>query len=109
MGLDTTRMELWIEWELRGTRERLHFALRATSGPRNGRMREFFELPLAGRGYLKEPFDPEALAHKVLEMLDAADEGRDYNDSAGEAPAGERTEGIIKPRRLGRNPLGQSR
>ena len=44
MGLDTTRMELWIEWELRGTRERLHFALSATTGPGNGRMREYFEL-----------------------------------------------------------------
>ena len=44
MGLDTTHMELWIEWEHHGTRERLHFALSATSGPRNGRMREYFEL-----------------------------------------------------------------
>lgn len=44
MGLDTTHMELWIEWELRGTRERLHFALSATTGPGNGRMREYFEL-----------------------------------------------------------------
>lgn len=44
MGLDTQRMELWIDWELGGERERLHFACRAETGPANGRMREYFEL-----------------------------------------------------------------
>lgn len=44
MGLDSAQMELWIEWEFNGTRERMHFALRATSGPGNGRMRDYFTL-----------------------------------------------------------------
>ncbi len=44
MGLDTARMELWIEWERGGVSERLHFALRAATGPGNGRMREYFAL-----------------------------------------------------------------
>jgi hypothetical protein len=44
MGLDSAQMELWIEWEVNGTRERLHFALQATSGPGNGRMRDYFTL-----------------------------------------------------------------
>ncbi len=44
LGLDYTRMEIWIELERHGARERLRFALRATDGPRNGQMREFFEL-----------------------------------------------------------------
>lgn len=44
MGLDTTTMELWIDWECGGVAERLHFALRATTGPGNGRMREYFAL-----------------------------------------------------------------
>jgi hypothetical protein len=42
--LDTLRMELWIDWERHGKLERLHFACRATAGPANGRMREYFEL-----------------------------------------------------------------
>jgi hypothetical protein len=44
MGLDTSVMELWIEWEHAGVTERLSFALRASSGPGNGRMREYFAL-----------------------------------------------------------------
>lgn len=44
MGLDTKQMEIWLEWELGGRTERLHFAMQATSGPGNGRMREYFEL-----------------------------------------------------------------
>jgi len=42
MGLDTQSMEIWIDWECGGVAERLHFALRATTGPGNGRMRDFF-------------------------------------------------------------------
>lgn len=44
MGLDTSAMELWLEWEHAGVAERLFFALRATTGPGNGRMREYFAL-----------------------------------------------------------------
>ncbi len=44
LGLDTARMELWIELELDGARKTLRFALRATEGPGNGRMRDYFDL-----------------------------------------------------------------
>lgn len=44
MGLDTSSMELWIDWERGGVAERLFFALRAATGPGNGRMREYFAL-----------------------------------------------------------------
>ncbi len=44
MGLDTSTMELWIEWEHAGSVERLWFALREQTGPGNGRMREYFAL-----------------------------------------------------------------
>ncbi len=44
MGLDTARMELWIDWEQEGADERLYFPLRATTGPGNGRMREYFAM-----------------------------------------------------------------
>ncbi len=44
LGLDTARMELWIELERGDARETLRFALRAADGPRNGRMRDYFEL-----------------------------------------------------------------
>ena len=44
LGLDYARMEIWIELERDGARDRLRFALRATEGPRNGRMKEFFEM-----------------------------------------------------------------
>jgi hypothetical protein len=44
MGLDTTTMELWIDWERMGAVERLWFGLRAQTGPGNGRMREYFAL-----------------------------------------------------------------
>lgn len=44
MGLDSATMELWIEWEYAGVTERLFFALRAPTGPGNGRMREYFAL-----------------------------------------------------------------
>lgn len=44
LGLDGARMEIWIELERDGARDKLRFALRATAGPRNGHMREFFEM-----------------------------------------------------------------
>ena len=44
MGLDAATMELWIEWEYQGVSERMHFPVRAPSGPANGRMRDFFTL-----------------------------------------------------------------
>ncbi len=44
LGLDCARMEIWIELERNGTRDRLRFALHATDGPRNGRMRDYFEI-----------------------------------------------------------------
>lgn len=44
MGLDTATMELWLEWEVGATTERLHFALHARTGPRSGHMRDYFTL-----------------------------------------------------------------
>ncbi|MFN8010381.1 MAG: hypothetical protein U0P81_03155 [Holophagaceae bacterium] len=44
LGLDTARLEVWIELERDGARQTLRFALRATDGPRNGHMRDYFEL-----------------------------------------------------------------
>lgn len=44
LGADLARMEIWIELERDGVRDRLRFALRATDGPRNGRMKEYFEM-----------------------------------------------------------------
>lgn len=44
LGLDYARMEIWIELERNGVRDRLRFALRATDGPRNGRMKDYFEM-----------------------------------------------------------------
>ena len=44
MGLDTTERELWIDWDQTGAESRLHFSLGSTTGPRNGHMREYFEL-----------------------------------------------------------------
>lgn len=44
LGLDTARMELWIELERGAARLTLRFALRAPDGPRNGHMRDYFEM-----------------------------------------------------------------
>jgi hypothetical protein len=44
LGLDTARMELWIDLERVGARVTLRFALRAADGPRNGHMRDYFEV-----------------------------------------------------------------
>jgi hypothetical protein len=44
MGLDWPRQQIWIDWERDGTREKMVFRLDAKKGPRNGGMREFFEL-----------------------------------------------------------------
>jgi hypothetical protein len=44
MGLDGAQRELWIDWDRDGVPERLCFALGSTTGPGNGRMREYFEL-----------------------------------------------------------------
>jgi hypothetical protein len=44
MDLDWGRQEIVIEWERNGTTEKLVFALAAKEGPRNGHMREFFEM-----------------------------------------------------------------
>lgn len=44
LGLDYPQMAIWIELDRKGAREMLSFALRATDGPRNGHMRDYFEL-----------------------------------------------------------------
>jgi hypothetical protein len=44
MGVDWARQQIWIEWERDGNREKMVFRLDARRGPRNGGMREFFEL-----------------------------------------------------------------
>lgn len=38
LGLDSSRMELWLKLERDGARDKLRFALRATAGPRNGHL-----------------------------------------------------------------------
>src|SRR5262245_35419190 len=43
MGLEWPE-EIWIEWERDGATEKMSFRLDARTGPRNGGMREFFEL-----------------------------------------------------------------
>ncbi len=44
MQFDWPTQEIWIDWERDGRIERMTFASAAKSGPRNGAMREFFEL-----------------------------------------------------------------
>jgi hypothetical protein len=44
MDLDLKAMEFTIDWERDGKNERLTFSLSAREGPRNGHMREWFEL-----------------------------------------------------------------
>ena len=44
LGFDGSQSELWIDWDRDGVTERLYFALGSTTGPGNGRMREYFEL-----------------------------------------------------------------
>lgn len=44
LGLDYARMEIWIELERNGGRDKLRFALRAADGPRNGHMKDYFEM-----------------------------------------------------------------
>ena len=44
MDLDWLRQEIVISWEREGAIEAMYFSLSAVSGPRNGRMREYFEL-----------------------------------------------------------------
>ncbi len=44
MDLDWSRQEIRIVWEREGRPEELRFSLNATQGPRNGHMREYFEV-----------------------------------------------------------------
>ena len=44
LGMDYARMEIWIDLERDSARDTLRFALRAADGPRNGHMREYFEM-----------------------------------------------------------------
>lgn len=44
LGMDYGRMEVLIELERHGRRDRLRFALRAPDGPRIGRMKDYFEV-----------------------------------------------------------------
>lgn len=44
LALDWARQEIVLEWERAGGRERMYFALAARDGPRNGRMRAYFEV-----------------------------------------------------------------
>ncbi|MEQ1843162.1 MAG: hypothetical protein ABL994_22390, partial [Verrucomicrobiales bacterium] len=52
--LDWPKRQIHLEWEREGIRESLVFDLTATSGPGNGRMREYFEA-----GDLAIPNEPE--------------------------------------------------
>jgi hypothetical protein len=44
LGLDYPQMEIWLELERGGAPQKLRFALRASDGPRNGRMKDYFEM-----------------------------------------------------------------
>ena len=44
MELDWPKQEFLIEWERDGAKETLYFSLKASSGPRNGKMREYFRI-----------------------------------------------------------------
>ncbi|MDP3736913.1 MAG: hypothetical protein Q8R02_05960 [Hyphomonadaceae bacterium] len=44
IDLDLKAMEFFIDWEREGKTERLTFSLNAKEGPRNGGMKEYFEL-----------------------------------------------------------------
>jgi hypothetical protein len=44
IGLDFSKNEILFEMDRNGKRETIYFDLNATTGPRNGKMREFFEL-----------------------------------------------------------------
>lgn len=44
LTLDWPRQELNLEWERNDSRETMTFSLNAKTGPRNGSMREFFEV-----------------------------------------------------------------
>src|SRR4030095_8908552 len=44
MGLDWEAREIWLAWQRDGTREKMFFRVDARTGPRNGGMREYFEL-----------------------------------------------------------------
>jgi hypothetical protein len=44
MDLDWPKQEFLIEWERDGAKEMLYFSLKATTGPRNGKMRQYFAI-----------------------------------------------------------------
>jgi hypothetical protein len=44
LALDWARQEIVLEWESAGGRERMFFALAASDGPGNGRMRAYFDV-----------------------------------------------------------------
>ncbi|MEO7346718.1 MAG: hypothetical protein ABIZ49_06810, partial [Opitutaceae bacterium] len=71
MGLDLPKQEIWIEWQREDALERLHFPLRATDGPRNGRMRDYFELgepEITGESPKPVAPSPEPLAPRRPEV-----------------------------------------
>src|SRR4051812_3377946 len=44
LDLDWSKDAIVLEWERDGLREKMHFSLNAKTGPRNGGMRDFFEM-----------------------------------------------------------------
>lgn len=62
MDLDWGRQEIVIEWERNGAAEKLFFALAAKEGPRNGHMREFFEM----NEYVPRPNARPSAARRVV-------------------------------------------
>lgn len=55
IGVDWLAMEVFFDWERDGKAERLVFSLNAKEGPRNGGMKEYFEL----REYVDPPRPPK--------------------------------------------------
>ena len=63
MGLDWAQHEIWIDWEPHGLPERLYFSLSASTGPGNGRMREYFEIGALDPGEARmAPFEVKSEA-----------------------------------------------
>lgn len=64
LGLDFGPMEIWIDLERHGARDKLRFPLRATEGPRNGHMKEYFAM---GHAIEQPPAPARPTANPELE------------------------------------------
>jgi len=91
LGLDTKSMEIWLGLERNGVRQQHRFALRATDGPRNGRMRDYFEMgdpvddpPAPVRAAKPPPPPPPRPRRSLFELLGFASKQAPADTSLGE-------------------------